>query len=120
MNINKDLFWGALKGKCPKCQKAPMFGKFLEVRKTCPNCNLDLAKSDVGDGAVFFAIVFVGLIVTVLAVKLDSLQPLNLYAHILLWTPVTIVAAILTLRIFKSLLIWMQYELRKEEFNKEK
>lgn len=119
MKIEKDkIMRAAVYGRCPQCLESSIFTRFVDIKDKCDNCGFDLKKHDIGDGAVFFATLFVGAQVAFLAYLLDSYKELSFYSHILIWTPTIIFGVVLTLRLFKSFLLSLQYYFRKSDFDK--
>jgi uncharacterized protein (DUF983 family) len=99
----------ALLCRCPRCGEGRLFAGLLTVRPACPACGLDFSAEDAGDGPAVFVIFFLGLIVVGLAaaVELEFAPPI--WVHMLLWTPLILIGAILMLRPLKAGLIALQY-----------
>jgi uncharacterized protein (DUF983 family) len=89
-----------------------MFSGMLAFKDQCPECKLILADRDVGDGAVFLVITFIGFLVTVSAVTVELVYEPPLWVHAFLWFPATMVLAILGLRVTRAFMLLM---LHKEE-----
>jgi len=106
-----------LRARCPRCGRGPLFKGFLTVRETCPNCGLDLARQDSGDGPAVFVILILGFVVVGLALWVElTFQP-PLWLHALLWTPTILGGALLMLRPLKATLIALQYRHRREDYD---
>lgn len=103
--------------KCPKCGKGSIYTGVLVVAEYCPVCNLPLRDHDAGDGPAFFAMFLGCIVVTVLALLVEVVFSPPLWLHAVIWTPFTIVTAIINLRVIKALLIAMQYRYRKSDFS---
>src|SRR5579863_4355959 len=99
----------ALLCRCPRCGEGRLFAGLLTVRPACPRCGLDFSAEDAGDGPAVFVIFFLGLIVVGLAaiVEIEFAPPI--WVHMLLWTPLIVIGAILLLRPLKAGLIALQY-----------
>ena len=95
--------------RCPRCGEGRLFKGLLTVRAACPACGLDFSAEDAGDGPAVFVIFFLGLIVVGLAawVEIEFAPPI--WVHMLLWTPLILIGAILMLRPLKAGLIALQY-----------
>ncbi len=101
--------------KCPRCGQGRLFDGFLNLRKSCSACGLDYSFADSGDGPAVFVIMIVGFIVVGLVLFVElSFQP-PVWVHLILWLPLTVLLAGLTLRPLKGLLIAMQYRHSAEE-----
>jgi uncharacterized protein (DUF983 family) len=82
------------------------------VAPRCPDCGLDLAAQDAGDGPAVFVILVLGALVVGLAILVEVLFAPPLWVHVVLWTPFTLGAAVLMLRPLKAGLIALQYRHR--------
>jgi uncharacterized protein (DUF983 family) len=109
---DRSLLDVALRCRCPRCGDGPLYQGVLAVRPRCIVCGLDLAGQDAGDGAAVFVILVLGAIVVLLGFLVDKAFAPPLWVHGLLWTPVTIVGAILLLRPLKAALIAQEYRTR--------
>jgi uncharacterized protein (DUF983 family) len=104
-----SLVYAALGCRCPRCGEGKLFTGLLTVRPACPSCGLDFSAEDAGDGPAVFVIFFLGLIVVGLAALVEIKFAPPIWVHLLLWTPLIVVGAILLLRPFKAGLIALQY-----------
>jgi uncharacterized protein (DUF983 family) len=98
--------------RCPRCGKGPLFSGLLSVRKNCETCGLDLSAQDAGDGPAVFVILFLGLIVVGLAALVEIKFSPPIWVHLVLWTPLILVGAVVMLRPIKAGLIALQYRHR--------
>ena len=94
---------------CPRCGKGKLFQGFLKVVPRCPNCGLDLAFADSGDGPAVFVIFAVAPIVVILAFIVDALFHPAPWMHLVLWIPTILILSLLLLRPFKATMIALQY-----------
>ena len=99
----------ALYCRCPRCGKGKLYRGLLAVVPCCDACGLDLAAQDAGDGPAVFVILILGAIVVGSALLVEIAFAPPLWVHLVLWTPVIIVGAIVLLRVLKAWLIAMQY-----------
>lgn len=107
-----SLLTAALRCRCPRCGKGALYQGLLTVRPSCPACGLDLAEQDAGDGAVVPVILVLGAVVVLLALIVESIFAPPMWLHLVLWTPFTLVGAILLMRPIKAGLIAQQYRVR--------
>jgi uncharacterized protein (DUF983 family) len=104
-----DPVRAAARGCCPRCGRGRLYGGLLRLNDRCPNCGLDIAAFNVGDGPAAFLILIIGAVVVGLAMWVElSLEP-AWWVHVLLWLPLTLVATIAALRIGKALLLGLEY-----------
>jgi uncharacterized protein (DUF983 family) len=99
----------ALFGLCPKCGAKSLFKGATEFAPSCSVCGLDYSRFNVGDGPAAFLTMGIGLIVVLLAVKVEfSLHP-PWWVHVLLWVPFTGGAVLWGLRVTKAWLLQAEY-----------
>jgi uncharacterized protein (DUF983 family) len=107
-----SVLGAALLCRCPRCGQGKLFDGLLSVAPRCAICGLDLAAQDVGDGPAVFVILVLGALVVGLAILVEVLFAPPIWVHVGLWTPFTLLAAILMLRPLKAGLIALQYRHR--------
>jgi uncharacterized protein (DUF983 family) len=112
---NISVVQAALRGRCPRCGKGPIFEGLLTVRPRCPVCGLDLSAHDAGDGPAVFVIFILGAVIVGLAFWVEFTFSPPLWVHAILWPIVTIPAAIALMRPIKAALIALQYRHRASE-----
>jgi uncharacterized protein (DUF983 family) len=98
-----------MRGRCPRCGEGRLFSGLLSVRPGCGVCGLDYSFADAGDGPAVFVILIIGFIVVGLALWLETSFGPPLVVHFLLWIPLTLVLALVALRLIKGVLITLQY-----------
>ena len=99
-----------LLGLCPQCGQGPLFSGYIAVLPRCPNCGLDYAMFDPGDGPAVFGILIVGAIVCGLALFVEFHFHPPLWVHMLLWIPLILILTFGFLRLAKSTLLVLQYK----------
>ncbi|HWK46364.1 MAG TPA: DUF983 domain-containing protein [Stellaceae bacterium] len=107
-----SILTAALRCRCPRCGKGPLYSGLLDVRPSCSVCGLDLSANDAGDGASAFVILILGAIVIGLAFWVEVTFSPPLWLHIVLWGPTILVGSIVLLRWVKAGLIAQQYRVR--------
>jgi uncharacterized protein (DUF983 family) len=105
-----------LMARCPRCGKGPLFKGLLTVRESCPNCGLELARHDSGDGPAVFVVLILGFVVVGLALWVELNFEPPLWLHAVLWTPTIIGGALLMLRPLKATMIALHYKHRREDY----
>lgn len=98
-----------LQGCCPRCGRGKLLDGFLKIRPQCSSCGLDYAFADAGDGPAVFVMMIVGFLILGLALWFDATFALPLWAHALIWLPLTIVLSLVLLRKLKGVMIALQY-----------
>lgn len=98
-----------IKGCCPRCGNGTLFDGLLSVKPACSACGLDYAFADSGDGPAAFVILIVGTIVLGATLWLQLNYNPPIWLLIVIFLPLTIVLAFMTLRWCKGILIAMQF-----------
>ncbi len=103
------------KGVCPRCGQGRLFSGMLEPAKSCMNCRLDYSFIDSGDGPAVFVILILGFVILGLALAVEGAFSVPIWAHMLIWLPVTIVSCLWALRAGKGIMIALQYQTSARE-----
>lgn len=98
--------------RCPRCGRGRLFSGYLQVAERCASCGLDLRNHDSGDGPAVFVIFALGIIVVPVALWVESTFQPPLWLHAVLWSVVILAGALALLRLFKGVLIALQYKHR--------
>lgn len=105
----------ALKGACPRCGAPSLFAGWVKFADRCGGCGLDYTRFNVGDGPAAFLTLIVGTIIVVLSIWLELAASPPFWLHLLLWTPLTLVLVILSLRGAKGALLALEYRNAAQE-----
>lgn len=105
----------ALRGLCPRCAAKTLYRGLAGFAPNCRACGLDFAAFNVGDGPAAFLILFVGGLVTALAVALELAAEPPFWVHAILWLPLTAALVLGSLRLAKGLLLALEYRHRARE-----
>lgn len=109
-----DSFFSAFSCRCPRCHEGLIYkpGLTLELRKNCPVCDLDLQKNDSADGPAVFLIFVLGFLLVPLALWIDMILEPPLWVHALVWSILTLLLTVGSLRPLKAYVIALQYKHR--------
>ena len=99
----------SLKGLCPRCGARTLFAGWTAFAPRCRACGLDFAAFNVGDGPAAFLILILGALVVGLAIWLHLALAPPFWVQVLIWTPVTLVGTIASLRVCKAALLASEY-----------
>ena len=105
----------AARGDCPQCGVRTLFAGPVRFAPSCSRCGLDLAQFNVGDGPAAFLTLIVGGIMVALALTLELKLHPPLWLHVLLWTPLTVLAVLGSLRVAKAMLLGLEYRNKARE-----
>ena len=95
--------------KCPACGKTSVYNGVLTLKEVCEVCEFDLGDADPGDGGVVFVIFILGTIATRFALWLSESVGLSLSTIMAISTVLVLGGSIWMLRMFKAILIALQY-----------
>jgi uncharacterized protein (DUF983 family) len=96
-------------GACPRCQQSSIFQGLLGFKDSCTSCHLPLANRDIGDGAVFLVITFIGFLITLMSAVVELKYTPPLWVHAALWFPLTIVLSLAGLRFARAFTLLIIY-----------
>ena len=99
----------AARGCCPRCGSGRLYAGLLRFNERCPDCGLDVAGFNVGDGPAAFLTLIIGAIAVGLALWVELAFEPAWWVHVLLWTPLVIAGTVGSLRIGKALLLALEY-----------
>lgn len=110
------LGWNCL---CPRCKQASIYapGFTLSVRDKCPNCGLNLAKSDSADGPAVFLIFILGFLLVPTAIFVEYAFHWPIWVHAVVWGVLSLALTIGSLRPLKAYIIALQYKHRPGDWS---
>lgn len=118
----RDVTKAALNGmrlRCPKCGEGRMFASFLKASDYCPNCNEALYYHRADDAPPYVVITIVGhIVVGAMLIAEKNYRP-ELWTHVAMWVPLTILLSLALLPSVKGALIGVQWALRMHGFDPE-
>ena len=105
--------------RCPACGDGALYGKYLKVEPACAACGQELHHHRADDAPPYFTMLIVGHIIigTLLAVE-RHYHP-ELWVHLALWGPATLLLSLWLLPRIKGTLIGLQWALRMHGFGAE-
>lgn len=110
-----DAVRAAAAGRCPRCGRGRLYAGVLRFNDRCPDCGLDIARFNVGDGPAAFLILIIGAVVVGLALWVELAFEPAWWVHALLWTPLVIVSSIASLRVAKAVLLALEFSKKAGE-----
>ncbi|WP_290976093.1 DUF983 domain-containing protein [Ferrovibrio sp.] len=111
--------WRGWRGRCPECGQGRIFGGFLKVQESCPQCGLRLDGHRADDAPPYFTILLVGHIIVPLMLLLEQKAQPPEWLHMVLWLPLTLILSLWLLPKFKGALIGLQFARRMHGFGSE-
>lgn len=113
----RSLFQQIRAPRCPRCGTGKLYRDMLGIVDECSECGLVLKHHDAADAPTFFALCIVGLLVTVGAALVEINFAPALWVHAAIWIPLTFIASIVCLRVFKTLFITVEFRLNQLKEN---
>jgi uncharacterized protein (DUF983 family) len=115
----RDSWAAARRGwacRCPSCGEGRLFTAFLKVADRCAACGTELHHHRADDAPPYFTMFVVGHVVIGLLLAVEKRFQPDLWVHIALWVPATIVMSLWLLPRIKGALIGWQWALRMHGF----
>ncbi len=106
-----------LRCRCPHCGRGRIFGRYLKVENHCAACGEALYHHRADDAPPYVVITIVGHIVVGLALALERIASPDLWVHMALWAPMTLILSLALLQPAKGALIGLQWALRMHGFD---
>lgn len=119
----KRRLWQAMRRglacKCPNCGKGKLFGKYLKVVDRCSHCDEELFHQRADDAPPYFTIFIVGHIVVAAMLFVEKVYRPEIWVHMALWVPLTVVLSIWMLQPLKGTTVGLQWANRMHGFGGE-
>lgn len=106
-----------LRGRCPHCGVGAMFPRYLKVADHCPSCGEALYHHRADDAPPYAVILVLGHIIVPLLVLVEEIYRPEVWVHLVLWMPLTLVLSLVLLPMMKGGLIGLQWALRMHGFD---
>ncbi|KQU69960.1 hypothetical protein ASC75_07405 [Aminobacter sp. DSM 101952] len=115
--------WPAIKRgllcRCPNCGEGKLFASFVKTVDRCSVCREEIFHHRADDLPAYLVVVIVGHIVVGAFMAVEAKVTLELWQHLLIWVPLTIVSALALLRPMKGGVVGMQWALYMHGFGGE-
>ncbi|MEW6257503.1 MAG: DUF983 domain-containing protein [Pseudomonadota bacterium] len=104
-------------GRCPKCGRGRMFASYLKVADACPVCGEELHHHRADDAPPYMTIMIVGHIVVPLLVLVEEAFRPEVWIHLTIFLPLTLLLSLALLPPIKGALVGLQWALRMHGFD---
>ncbi|MFC4625793.1 DUF983 domain-containing protein [Daeguia caeni] len=111
-----EAMWRGFCGRCPKCGEGRLFRSFVKPVAKCAVCGEDYTPQRADDLPAYLTILIVGHIVVGAFMGVEATTNLPLWAHMLIWAPVTLILALVLLQPLKGATIGLQWALHMHGF----
>ena len=108
-----------LRCTCPRCGTCRLFKAFLKPVEQCSACGEDLHHQRADDLPPYLVIFIVGHVTVGGFMMTDMVWQLSVWTHLAIWTPITILMALLMMQPIKGGVIGLQWALKMHGFGKE-
>ncbi|PKP95567.1 MAG: hypothetical protein CVT75_01320 [Alphaproteobacteria bacterium HGW-Alphaproteobacteria-14] len=95
---------------CPRCGARTLFAAPARLAGQCSDCGLDVCKLERGGRFVGVITMLLALALILAALGVDALLRPPLWLSLLFWGPVTVGIVIGSLRFYKTMWVYHQYE----------
>ncbi len=114
--IDTKIIKQSMKCGCPKCGTPNVFPHklTLDVITECASCGLNVRNQDSGDGPAVFLTFILGFLLTPMALILDNMFVVPLWAHAIIWTFAAIGCCIIMMQPLKAYVMALNYKHRGE------
>ena len=104
------------RNRCPNCGQAALFRAFLKPVDRCPSCGEEMHHHRADDLPAYLVALIVGHVMVGGWLMTETLWHLSSWQHIAIWSPATVVAALLLLQPVKGAVIGLQWANRMHGF----
>lgn len=101
--------WRGLRGLCPRCGEARLFGRFLKPISRCPHCGQDLTHQQADDFPAYLSILITGHLLAPVIIALTRDTGLSVAALMAIIVPLAIGMLIAMLQPAKGAVIAAQW-----------
>ncbi|MBV7259546.1 DUF983 domain-containing protein [Erythrobacter sp. WH158] len=102
---------------CPRCGKATLFEAPARIATECEACQLDYSELERGARWSGLLTIIMAVLLISAAMGIDiALQP-PFWLQVLIWSVVTVAGILGGLRLYKTALLYAQYEAKLEKEN---
>lgn len=106
-----------LRCRCPACGKGSIFDGYLTVVEACTECGEPLHHHRADDFPPYVTIVLVGHIVVPAVLAVERLWRPEIWIHLIIWLPLTLILSLVLLRPVKGAVVGLQWALRMHGFD---
>lgn len=112
---DRPLWKSALSGQCPRCGAATLFEAPARIALSCEKCDLSFAELERGARLAGLVTILVAAVLISFAMAIDIYLRPPFWLQVLIWAPLTMAVVIGTLRLYKTVLLYRQYEVTVEK-----
>lgn len=106
-------------GRCPRCGKGRIFGKYLKVHDHCSTCGCAMHHHRADDFPPYLVIFIVGHIIITGVMIVEARTDWSTWTHLAVWAPLTIAMSLALLQPIKGAVVALQWKLGMHGFSGE-
>jgi uncharacterized protein (DUF983 family) len=106
--------------RCPSCGSGKLFRAWLKPVDECRACGEDLHHQRSDDLPPYISIMILGHVAVGGFMMTDTILQVAMWVHFLIWIPITILVALLTIQPIKGGVIGLQWALKMHGFSQGK
>ncbi|MCX2723105.1 DUF983 domain-containing protein [Roseibium salinum] len=103
--------------RCMNCGQGRIFDRFLKTNHACSHCGTEFHHHRADDAPPYFTITIVGHIVIPALLAVEVMWHPDLWIHMALWVPLTLVLSFLLMQPIKGALVGLQWALYMHGFD---
>ncbi len=107
-----------MRSTCPACGTGRLFRAFLKPVDNCAACGEEMHHHRADDLPAYLVIVIVGHVLMTGYMLTDVAFPMSTWAHLSIWAPLAVVAALLTIQPIKGAVIGLQWAYKMHGFDR--
>ncbi|GLT02065.1 hypothetical protein GCM10007897_34680 [Sphingobium jiangsuense] len=105
-----------LRGKCPACEKGPLFARFLKPAKSCAGCGEALDGHEADDFPAYIVILLLGHILVPVMIEVNHAFDIPLLWQSIIWPVMALLLAVAMIQPTKGAVIGLQWARRMHGF----
>lgn len=105
-----------IKGRCPACGEAALFGRFLKPVDHCPACGQSWTHQRADDLPAYLVILILGHALVPIVVSVNLRFEMPIWVQMTLWPGLALILAMLMIQPAKGLVIGLQWARRMHGF----
>jgi uncharacterized protein (DUF983 family) len=113
---SRQAMWRGVQSLCPACGQGHLYKSYIKVADSCDQCSEDLHHQRADDAPPYFTIFIVAHIVIPAMVIVERVWKPELWLHMAIWLPLTLVLTLVLLPAVKGAVVGLQWALRMHGF----
>lgn len=112
----RPAFLSGMRGKCPACDKGPLFRGFLKPAHSCSSCGEAFDGHEADDFPAYIVIMLVGHIIVPIMMQVNHSFDVPLLWQSIIWPTLSLILALAMIQPTKGAVIGLQWAKRMHGF----